>query len=374
MSRDLFAPVVPLKSTHSLFRSMKDGPGHEAARQMMNLVFADFHDVDHSFVKEFQTGGFSARVFELALFAYLQEQDLELDRAEAAPDFVVRGALPVAIEVTTTNPPQGTEPTKPEEFSWLPEDMPADERAFVFQLGKALRKKMTHRDAQGRSYWEKPHVAGVPFVIAVGAFHNDHAQWHPVGAASQYLYGQREVVEADAQGNQTITRTPIDSHNSNGKSIPSGLFKQPEAANLAGVLFSNAHTVSMFNRIGTELELGSPKAAMCRVGTRYNASPNAIEPLLFGYVVGDRPPGEHETFAEGLHLFLNPWATTPLRPEALPMVTFHTMEHGLVSANYTQDFQPFLSRTMIFEGEGADVMARYTRLKMLGLVPDAPPR
>jgi hypothetical protein len=59
MNRDLFTPVVPLEITHPLFRGMKDGPGHEAARQMMNLVFANFHDVDKSFIREFQTGGFS---------------------------------------------------------------------------------------------------------------------------------------------------------------------------------------------------------------------------------------------------------------------------------------------------------------------------
>jgi hypothetical protein len=124
--------------------------------------------------------GFSARVFELALFAYLQEQGLELDRSEAAPDFVVRGDHPVAIEVTTTNPPQGSEPTNLADFSWIPEDLPAADKEFVFQLGKSLRKKMIHRDAERRAYWEKPHVAGIPFVIAVGAFHNDHSQWHPL--------------------------------------------------------------------------------------------------------------------------------------------------------------------------------------------------
>jgi len=52
----------------------------------MDEVFADFHDVDRSFLREFQTGGFSARVFELALFAYLREQGYEVDRASAGPN------------------------------------------------------------------------------------------------------------------------------------------------------------------------------------------------------------------------------------------------------------------------------------------------
>lgn len=181
MTRDLFDPVVSLETTHPLFRVMLDSPRFEAARHLMNLIFADFRDVDKSFIQEFQTGGFSPRVFELALFAYLQEQDLELDRSEAAPDLVVRGSHPVAIEVTTTNPHQETASTAPAKVSWIPNDLPEAHKAFVFQLAKVLRRKLVHRDAQGRAYWEKPHVAGVPFVIAVGAFHNEHAQWHPMG-------------------------------------------------------------------------------------------------------------------------------------------------------------------------------------------------
>jgi hypothetical protein len=105
MNRDLFTPVVPLEITHPLFRGMKDGPGHEAARQMMNLVFANFHDVDKSFIREFQTGGFSARVFELSLFAYLQEQGLELDRSEARQTLSSVATIPL--------PSRSPPPTRP---------------------------------------------------------------------------------------------------------------------------------------------------------------------------------------------------------------------------------------------------------------------
>lgn len=167
-----------------------------------------------------------------------------------------------------------------------------------------------------------------------------------------------------------INHESIEGHESNGKTIPSGLFRQPEAANLAGVLFSNAHTVPMFNRIGTELELGVPDVALCRIGSCYDPDPDAVEPQLFGHVVGDRPPGEHETFAEGLHLFLNPWAPTPLSPAALPMLTYHEIENGAVVANHTGGLQPFTSQTVDFDCKEAAVFARYFALNFLGLVPD----
>ena len=338
----------------------------------MNAIFADFNDVDRTFVKMFQTTGFSPRVFELAVFAYLEEQHLEIDRTHAAPDYVVRGDHPVAIEVSTAMPADSAPPPGTAGFSWLPDDLPADDKAFVFQMRKVLYAKLNKRDAQGRAYWEKPHVQGMPFVIAVGAFHNDHAQLHPMGLIGQYLYGQRAVFGTDADGNRTITHELIEEHESNGRIMPSGLFRQPEAANLAGVLFSNAHTAAMFNRIGVERGYGSSEVAMCRVGTHYNPDPHAVEPLKFGYVVGDRPPGERETFAEGLHLFLNPWATTPLSPAALPNLTYHELENGAIMANYSGVLEPFASKTMIFEGEGCDDYARYIQMQFLGLLPVEP--
>jgi hypothetical protein len=76
-----------------------------AARRLMDEVFAEFPDVDHSFVNELQTGGFLPRVFDLALFCVPREQNPPLDRAGATPDFVVRSQHPCAIEATTFNPP-----------------------------------------------------------------------------------------------------------------------------------------------------------------------------------------------------------------------------------------------------------------------------
>jgi hypothetical protein len=150
--RDLFTPLVPLEQTHHLFRRVIESSGHTAARKMMNEVFADFHDVDKSFIREFQTEGFSARVFELALFAYLREQGCALDRSHPSPDFVVRGEAPVAIEVTTTNPAQDSEPDDLTYSPPTPENLSTMDKDFVFQLGKALRRKIIHRDAAGRAY------------------------------------------------------------------------------------------------------------------------------------------------------------------------------------------------------------------------------
>lgn len=76
MNRSLFdlARKLKLEKASREFRDVREAHGYTAARRLMDEVFADFPDVDHSFVREFQTAGFSARVLELALFAALREQ------------------------------------------------------------------------------------------------------------------------------------------------------------------------------------------------------------------------------------------------------------------------------------------------------------
>lgn len=148
----------------------------------------------------------------------------------------------------------------------------------------------------------------------VGAFHNEHAQFEPDALVGHYLYGLAQTLGRDDAGNRILTQEKIEHHEFNGKTIPSALFRQVEAANLSGVLFSNQHTITKFNRIGTEQGLGHPDTAFVRFGTFYNSSPDTTEPSHFVYTVGRQPAHYRETFAQGLHLFINPWANIPLDP------------------------------------------------------------
>jgi hypothetical protein len=131
----MFDLVVPETRMSRRFRDVREQKAFTAARQVMNEVFTNFPDVDHSFVREFQTGGFSPRVLELALFAYTQEQGYDLDRTSPAPDFVLSGSSPVAIEATTTNPPEGQDPDDVDRTTGLrrliPEGGPEAEQSFL---------------------------------------------------------------------------------------------------------------------------------------------------------------------------------------------------------------------------------------------------
>lgn len=360
--KSLFDLVIPAERGNPRFLHAQSAPAFTAARRLMDEVFADFQDVDHSFVKEFQTGGFSPRVFELALFCALREQDLPLDRTHTAPDFVVRGAHPFTIEATTSNPANNAYPADADPsrgpMLLIPEDPDTAEQEFVFQAGKALRRKLIKRDVSGHAYWEQPHAADLPFTIALESFHRMDSLFHAVGPLSTYLFGRQDVPTFDKNGTLTLTAEEINIHEFGGKEIPSGLFAHPEARDLAAVLFSNSATINKFNRIGTELGYGPDDVAMVRIGSMPDPDPNAITPQLFGYVVGDYGPQAREPFCEGWHAFHNPYANKPLPAEALPSFTHHELlDDGRVLTTSSR-LDPFSSQTWIFHGGTADQFAR----------------
>lgn len=360
--KSLFDLVVPAERVNRRFLGLTSSPCFLAARRLMDEVFAEFTDVDHSFAKEFQTGGFSPRVFELALFAALREQHLALDRTHAGPDFLVTGTHPVVIEATTSNPKAdaGADEGDPSSGPLLlvPDDTLASEQEFIFQAGKALRRKLLKRDAGGRAYWELPHTIGVPFTVALESFHAMDSLFHATGPLATYLFGRRDVASFDEAGTLTLTGQAISTHEFAGKSIPSGLFALPEARYLAAVLFSNSATVNKFGRMGTELGYGPDNVAMMRIGSVVDPDPNAVVPQPFGYLVGDYGAEDRESFCEGWHVFHNPHAETPLRREALPEFTHHELLPDGRVLTTSPRLDPLSSQTWIFQGKTADQFAR----------------
>jgi hypothetical protein len=181
---DLFETVVEENRTSPLFRVVRDQASQSPARRMINRVFEEWPHRKREFRRDFQTEGFSARTWELALFAYLHERDYSVDMSYGRPDFMVsKDGMTLALEATTTNPPRNELPqTKPEIKSdvlpQVPRDIKASEAELVFQVAKALRRKLLHLDSNDRHYWGAPHAAGLPFVIAVEAFHGETSLFH----------------------------------------------------------------------------------------------------------------------------------------------------------------------------------------------------
>src|SRR5258706_8340579 len=108
-SHSLFKPLIPKSNQHSSFRLISNGSFHAETRQVMENVFSRLRPIDPHFVTEFQGKGFDARVWELCLFAMLEEQGCSFDRTYRQPDFLVKCAGDViGIEATTTGPSEAT--------------------------------------------------------------------------------------------------------------------------------------------------------------------------------------------------------------------------------------------------------------------------
>jgi len=80
--KDLFKPVVPVNELHPDYMEVFKSDGYSPARAVINELFAAYQDVDGTFVEQFQKNGFNARLWELYLFAVLDELGLNVDRTQ----------------------------------------------------------------------------------------------------------------------------------------------------------------------------------------------------------------------------------------------------------------------------------------------------
>lgn len=142
------------------------------------------------------------------------------------------------------------------------------------RFGSALYSKLNRT----KPYWELDHVKGHPLVFAVADFHEDQSMTWTSPALLEYLYGVTHDFTFDNAGQLVISPLKIESHEYNGKVIPSGFFLQPGAENISAVLFSASGTISKFNRMGKLASFGLPNQVITRFGVRHDHNPNASLP------------------------------------------------------------------------------------------------
>lgn len=330
----------------------------------MERVFAEYPGPRQEFVKDLQGRGFSARVWELALFAWLRERAVPVRIGRGSPDLLVATpAGEVAIEATTSNPPEGGHESTRDALQRIrasieagrsplaPQDVHMSRNEFVLQLAKALRRKLLKQDASGRHYWELDFVQGHPFVIAVMAYHSRTAPHYGVSGLASYLYGLEHRPTRDEHGGLVVLPKPVMAHEFGGKRISSGMFAQPQSRFLSAVIFSNAGTASQFQRIAVERGIDPGGVRVFRHGLAWDPDPDAAVPRPFSYEV--EPGKPRETFAQGLHVLHNPWAVNPLPQGALPgVVELYLRDDGQI-INEGPEFQPFGSLTTIVGVESA---------------------
>ena len=291
---------------------MAVGDARVGARALMQQTFEQWDSPDRQFVRDFQTEGFDARVFELYLAATLDSLGWSVDAVTDSPDFRCRGkGLEFYIEAGTAHSPGNPKPpTSPEEYiaELLSATDNRDEVAVRF--GSVLRSKAN------KAYHDLPHVTGKPLVIAVQGFFGAGALFHNAQPLIRYLY-DKALAEIDEFGAVSLSGASVGFHIGDSKTIKSGWFNNPEAVHISAVMWSNSGTVPKFNRMAAGLGLGAPGWEIHRCGTELDPRPGAVERAQF--IERVEPGGE--TWEEGLVVMHNPHAIIPLPISAFEGVT-----------------------------------------------------
>ncbi len=337
---NLFEPVVPIARQHPFFTQLSREDSFIPAKKIINELMPHFKDIDGNFVEQFQSGGFDARLWELYLNTYLNEEQLFFDRDHNAPDFIVQKyGKKVSIEAVIVgrkndNPPSlfRSEPKllhPTEIFEKHRDEMP-------IKFGSPLYSKLK------KEYWNLDHVRNHPLVFAIADFHDDQSMQWSSNALLTYLYGVRHDFSYDENGQLVISPVKVVKHQVGDKVVPSGFFFQENAENVSAVLFSASGTISKFNRIGRQAGYGPENIIMHRFGTCHNHDPNASLPKTFAYQVTTE---SNETWAEGLSMFHNPNAKHPVPEELFPSIAHHYFDNGQI-VSHLPEFHPYTSMTM----------------------------
>lgn len=330
-SLDFFKPAVKEEKMHPSFKTFiaeRWRPARGLLGEMMNW----YEDVDGNFVKDFQSTGFDARLWELYLYAVFTELGYGFNREHNVPDFLCEGVPgKFAVEATTINP--SSAPPTEEELS----QQAYYEHYVPMKFGGALYNKLRKR------YWEQSHVAGLPLVFAVQDFHEPLSMTWSAPALSEYLYGVRQVLDKRDDGSIEVRVERIESFKWRDKEpVPAGFFRLPDAEHVSAVIANPGGTISKFNRMGFLAGFGDRRIRMLRQGICFRES-DTSEP----FVAEVSAPSYSETWVEGLSVYHNPNAAIPLPHHFIPGAA-HYVNEGDDVISYMPPFHPIGSTTSIF--------------------------
>lgn len=340
-SIDFFVPRVPEEKLHSNYRRLAVEDDFSAARSVIRELMRWYEDTDGNFIEQFQTTGFDSRVWELYLFATLNEAGLQVERPSPAPDLLVHSVFgEFALEATTIQPstPAKRGAATPPVPRTL-EDLETYVRHYLpIRYAGPLTAKLR------REYWSKPPVSGKPLVFAIQDFHAPLSMVYSFPALPIYLYGLVHAPRRDAAGTLMVDVTQIARHTWDTKVVQSGFFSLPGAENISAVIFNNSGTLNKFNRIGVGAGFGVDGITLIQSGLVWDPDPNASDPTPFERVVVE---GHPETWIEGMDVFHNPIALHPLDERLLQGAAHHRVLPNMQIETTGPGWKPMESRTEV---------------------------
>jgi len=300
----LFTHRLPEEKRNHYIKLLSENPNYFPAQVMLEELAYWFKDPDGTFIRALQGNEFNARLFELYLHAMFYELDFSSDRTHAQPDYLLtKAGMTIAVEAVTV---AELENEKNRNFSLNDEERQRLSKhineEMPFRYSRALRKKVAHRpEPANLPYWDLPHTKGKPFVIAIHDYSRAMSMSFSEPALRSLLYG----IAAEDDHIFEIERHT----KSTGETISSNFFGHEGNKHVSAVLLATQATLPKFNRMGRVAGLRSPTtfAFVNGVRTDRNSEKKPFRALV-------EHPQYKELWCEGVYVYHNPKAVTPLEP------------------------------------------------------------
>lgn len=322
---DIFKPINKPQQEHPHFKLLQDSPAYSSAKEAIQEVSYHYKDVDGNFIDQFQSiNGFDARLWELYLYCFFREQLFSFNRNHEAPDYIIeKGETKIAIEavvISRKNKDFGPRlPKTPEEMNQLLQN------EIPLMVSNAIYEKAK------KKYWDKDHVKGVPFVLAIADFHDAGSMIWTFEAFLTVLYGIRPKIKnnEESQGIQIFEQVASFTK-TNGTEIPAGLFFLEEYENISAVIYNPIATISKFNRIGRQAGLGTCETSLIWTVAFHDHTPGALVPKIVTHIIDEN---SCEPWSGGATIFHNPNTKLPLDPFLFDdgVAHYHFEEGKLIS-------------------------------------------
>jgi hypothetical protein len=307
--KDIYKIIVSENKLHERFRLLNESSLLDPAKKIIENICHLFNDKDGNFIKDFQSTGFDARLWEIYLFIFLFENQFEFIEDVSRPDFhVKKNDYDFFIEASLSSEKEEEKYSK----QFLKEAVEKNDLAvqnemidyYSIRLGSVLYSKLN------KKYWELEWVKGKPLILAITPSHNYMAKFLPDAKIMEYLYGIK-VITKDEDGKLIhVNNEVVIEHKHGEKIIPSNFFSHQDTENISAVIFSNNCDLHKFNRIGYEHNLSQKNLIMVRSGFKYDDSKSNAKAKDFAYQV--EKGKSVEDWNESLTIYHNPNAKIPL--------------------------------------------------------------
>jgi hypothetical protein len=139
-----------------------------------------------------------------------------------------------------------------------------------------------------------------------------------------------------------VSTQAVKEHVIDGKSIPSNFFGQAGTEKISAVMFTNSGTLGKFDRMGYAHGYGNDSWLLTRSGFSFERHPDAMDPTLFLYDVGQPPLVE--SWGQGLVVCHNPQALHPLPRDYFVDAVQQHVEKGVCVSDHW-GWHPISSKT-----------------------------